>query len=225
MITKLLTHLLRWLPMPLQRTFRNRYVTIKGPLVRERRVAQWRREGSPLPPPQAFKETVIDTHRKTSGYTTFIETGTYLGDMVAAQRDVFKRIISIELGEALWQQATTRFKNQQHITILRGNSSDVLNSLVQTLTEPAIFWLDAHYSQGITARGNKECPILEELDVIFTGPPLPHILLIDDARCFTGHDDYPTIDTLTRYVQDKNSDYVMEVKDDIIRFVPVTTLP
>jgi hypothetical protein len=40
-------------------------------------------------------------------------------------------------------------------------------------------------------------------------------LLIDDARCYVGKGDYPTIDQLTNYVKSKNENYRVEVKYDI----------
>jgi hypothetical protein len=43
-------------------------------------------------------------------------------------------------------------------------------------------------------------------------------LLIDDARCFNGEGDYPTINELKGYIKDKNENYKLEVKDDIICF-------
>jgi len=57
------------------------------------------------------------------------------------------------------------------------------------------------------------------LDSIFNSKEFNHILLIDDARCFIGEGDYPTIDQLTEYVRSKNENYKVEVKNDIIRYV------
>jgi hypothetical protein len=44
-----------------------------------------------------------------------------------------------------------------------------------------MFWLDRHYSGGFTAKGEKDCPIIEELDAISNGSHLKHSILIDDA--------------------------------------------
>ena len=87
------------------------------------------------------------------------------------------------------------------------------------INEPAIFWLDGHYSAGITARGDKDCPIFEELDAIFDKNNFEHILLIDDARLFIGEGDYPTIEELTNYIRIKKKKYRVNVKHDIIRYV------
>lgn len=82
-----------------------------------------------------------------------------------------------------------------------------------------IFWLDRLYSDGISAKGDKEYPIFEELDAIFNYKNLEHILLFDDAKCLIGKGDYPTIEKLTDYIKGKSEKYQVEVKHDIIRFV------
>jgi hypothetical protein len=146
-----------------------------------------------------------------------IETGTYYGDMVFAQKDSFDRVYSIELGMDLWEAARQRFGDFPHVEILQGDSGTVLKGLVPRLDGPGLFWLDGHYSGGVTAKGEKVSPIFEELDVILDSRRIPHVLLIDDARLFTGDGDYPGIDAVRQYVQSKDPSYRMDVRDDIIR--------
>lgn len=55
--------------------------------------------------------------------------------------------------------------------------------LAQVYT-PATFWLDAHYMGGVTALGDKFCPLLEELDLIARHRIKTHTILIDDVCCF-----------------------------------------
>ena len=148
-----------------------------------------------------------------------VETGTYLGDMVEAQRDHFKKIYSIELSEKLFNKAQKRFKDHLHIKILHGDSSIVLNKLMNEIDKPALFWLDGHYSHGMTAKGEKECPVPEELTTILKSS-LPHIILIDDARLFNGTHDYPTIEQIVKIIRSNNKQYLVEIKDDIIRLTP-----
>jgi hypothetical protein len=179
----------------------------------------WTKNGCPAPPPHAIKQKIIADYQQESGFSTLIETGTYLGDMVEAQRSRFKKVISIELGQDLFEKAKNRFRKNKNVSIMQGDSGTVLPIIMKDLNEPAIFWLDGHYSAGITAQGDKDCPIFEELDAIFQGKKFDHILLVDDARCFTGEGDYPTIEKLTSYVKSKNDKYRVEVKHDVIRFV------
>jgi len=114
-----------------------------------------------------------------------------------------------------------RFNKSGHIKIIKGDSAKILNEIVPELTGPAIFWLDGHYSGGITARGDKDCPIYEEIDAILKNRKFNHIILIDDARCFTGEGDYPTVNQLTEYIKYREPKYEVLVESDIIRYVIV----
>ena|SRR5687768_8843024 len=180
-------------------------------------IRQWEKNGRPLPPPHNYKISIISKYKKASGYKLFIETGTYLGDMVYAQLNNFSKIYSIELGEDLYRNAVQKFQQFPHVKILPGNSGKVLAELMKNIHEPAIFWLDGHYSGGITAKGEKECPIYEELDCIFNAGRFDHILLIDDARCFVGTVDYPTVKELTGYILERNPAATIDVENDIMR--------
>lgn len=180
---------------------------------------EWNKNGCSVPPPHIVKQKAIQEYQEKYSYSTLVETGTYKGAMVEAQKKRFKKIYSIELGKELYDKATERFKNNRNVTIVHGDSGKVLPQILEQINESAIFWLDGHYSDGITARGEKDCPIFEEIDAIFNSTENNHVLLIDDARRFTGVGDYPTIDQLTEYVQSKNEKYKVEVKHDIIRFV------
>ena len=105
--------------------------------------------------------------------------------MVEAQRNNFRKIISIEVADELWKKAVTRFNKYKHISILKGDSGKILPVVTKELNEQAIFWLDGHYDFGITSKGEKDCPILEEIDAILkSNKGLNHILLVDDAISF-----------------------------------------
>jgi hypothetical protein len=191
---------------------------LKNWLKRREIMNSWRKNGYSVPVPSIVKQRVIINYQKKYNCSTFIETGTYLGDTVEALKTKFKKVISIELGMDLYINAKERFLNDKNIEIFQGDSGKVLPQIVLGLKDPAIFWLDGHYSAGITAKGDKICPILEELDAIFDNSNLNHILLIDDARDFVGEGDYPTIERLTDYIKSKNERYKVQVKHDIIRY-------
>lgn len=169
-----------------------------------------------LPAVHVLKQNNIHAYRKEYGFTVLIETGTYLGDMVQAQLNYFKKIISIELSEELHRNAVKRFEKHPQVEILQGDSGAVLKELVSKINEPVLFWLDGHYSAGVTAKGDKETPVLEELRTIL-GSPYEHGILIDDARLFVGKDDYPTIDELSAFVNELSPDRMITVADDMIR--------
>jgi len=180
---------------------------------------EWNKKGCPVPPPHIVKRMTIKEYKEKYGYEVLVETGTYLGTMVEAQKKRFQKIYSIELDVDLFNKAAKRFKKDKNVVILKGDSGKVLPNILLEINEPAIFWLDGHYSGGITAKGEKECPIYEELDAIFQSKKFNHILLIDDAGDFSGKGDYPTIDQLTHYIKSHNDKYQVEVKHNIIRYV------
>ena len=179
----------------------------------------WKNNGYPVPPPHMAKQMVIREYQEKYNYGVLVETRTYMGDMIEAQKTRFKKIFSIELGVDLFEKAKKRFRNDKNVSIVQGDSGKVLPKILADINEPAIFWLDGHYSAGVTAKGDKDCPIFDELNSIFNSKKLDHILLIDDARCFIGEGDYPTIEKLTEYVKSKNDKYKVEVKHDVIRYV------
>ena len=171
-----------------------------------------------LNPPSIVKQRIVISLAKKFGIRRLVETGTYLGDMVFATKKVFNKIDSIELGLELYKNAVQRFKNNSHIKIWKGDSATVLTEIIKDIDEPVLFWLDAHYSGGITARSTLgDTPIERELDIIFGKWNDKSLILIDDARCFTGADGYPTVDALQKLVQDKSKNLELQIKYDIIR--------
>src|SRR5258706_13689531 len=70
----------------------------------KRAVDEWQRSGCPAPPPHPVKQTTIKEYQKQYEYSTFVETGTFIGDMVEAQKANFKKIISIELSADLFEK-------------------------------------------------------------------------------------------------------------------------
>lgn len=169
------------------------------------------------------KEAAVRDYGDRYNIHTFIETGTWHGDMVQVMIDYFDKIISIELDDALYLAAADKFSSYSHIDIIYGDSSKELPKILDSITEPCLFWLDGHYIplSSDTAKGDKDTPILEELDCILNHPIHNHVILIDDARCFIGPNsvlnDYPSIPELRNYVLNLRADLVFEVKDDIVR--------
>lgn len=184
--------------------------------IEKKLLKNWEKKGKPVPPPHRIKQLAIEYYQKKHNTSILIETGTYLGDMVKAQLGNFKTIYSIELGKDLWKKAVKRFEKEKHVNILLGDSGKVLFDLIPKINENAIFWLDGHYSGGITSKGKNECPIYDELNAILNSN-FKHIVLIDDARCFNGEGDYPTIEKLKEHILSRYSKSNIEILDDIIR--------
>jgi hypothetical protein len=179
----------------------------------------WVARGRPIPPPEIAKYRTVREWQKRFRCPTFVETGTYLGDMINAVRDDFAFAISIELDEMLATEARRRFAQIDNVRILQGDSGELLPVVLGKVQTRCLFWLDAHYAGGITARGADDTPIEIELDAIFEHPLKDHVVLIDDARLFDGTHGYPSLSEVQKRVRDAGS-YEMDVVADIIRIYP-----
>jgi hypothetical protein len=181
---------------------------------------RWLREGRPIPPPNVVKWKTVRTYGRRFGLRTFVETGTHAGEMVHAVRHAFQRIVSIELHPELHRGSRERFASYPHIAIFRGDSETVLPLVLTTIVEPCLFWLDAHITGGTSGRGALDTPIVSELQAILTHEVRQHVILIDDARLFTGDQDYPTLQAVEQFVREHDRDARFAVVDDVIRICP-----
>jgi hypothetical protein len=181
----------------------------------------WNVFGGKIDSHAAMKSEVVKAYAGAFGIRTLIETGTFLGMMIWATIDAFDRIYSIELGEALHRVAARHFAPYPHVTLLHGDSGKVLPNLLAGIAQPCVFWLDSHYSGPNTVKGDSETPVLEELAAILRHPVEEHVVLIDDARLFTGvdpyHPGYPNIGQLRELVRAHRPGWTLEIRDDIIR--------
>lgn len=180
----------------------------------------WDRKGRPDPPPEWVKRAEILRYARAFSPSAFIETGTFLGETVAVMRHHFPRVISIELDERLFERAHSLFRRNKHVTILHGDSAQLMEDVLAEVEGPCLFWLDGHYSGGITAHGMEETPIRSELRQILSHLHPGHVILIDDARIFNDNPNYPDIAELRAMVSSHNSQLSFEVRDDIIRIHP-----
>jgi hypothetical protein len=161
-----------------------------------------------------YKVATMKRYAAKFGISVLVETGTCFGDAIAEVRDSFQTIYSIELSPELHSQAEARFAGDHGVHLLLGDSGVVLFTLLPQLPTRCLFWLDAHYSGGVTARGPVDTPIVKELEAIFSLRP-EGVVLIDDAQCFDGTNSYPKLEDLERYVRFLN--FSFDVEGDIIR--------
>lgn len=167
-------------------------------------------------PPVSIGWKMMKRYARIHNLHTFIETGTFRGDTLFALKDSFDRLYSIELGANLFSDAKKRFSDCKNVYLYKGDSAEVLPKLLETIEHPALFYLDGHWSDGVTARGSKDTPILLELESILTHKVKGHVILIDDARTFIGEGDYPTISEIEMFVKRINPSLNIEVRDDKI---------
>jgi hypothetical protein len=152
--------------------------------------------------------------------TSLVETGTYKGDMIDAQLDNFEHIVTIELDDDLFAAARDKFAPHPHITVLHGDSGEVLPDAIGLCHGSTAFWLDGHYSGGITAGTNADVPILNELATIAARKNPGDVILIDDARLFGWRRGYPRISKVRAIANDIWPGHEFRIESDIICIVP-----
>jgi len=126
--------------------------------------------------------------REKRNINTFIETGTLHGEGVDfALHSGFTKVISIDIDENIVNLARAKYKNNDKVEILLGNSTDVLKEICPKINEPVIFWLDAHFP-GVDSPHASEfkdvpreikVPLEYELQII-KERNMPDVIICDD---------------------------------------------
>lgn len=143
---------------------------------------------------------------KEHGLHVFIETDTFLGDMIDGVEKQFDEVHSVELSEELYQMVKKRFKNKPKIHLYQGDSGRILPEILLKVDRPALIWLDAHLIPDIPswkklpiAKPDPPTPVLSELEAIRrSSKKLRHLVLVDDASSFTGRDGWPSLMELVK---------------------------
>lgn len=185
------------------------------------RLIIWRLNGLKLPPPYAYKICLLAYFALKYKTKIFVETGTYMGDTVDSLKYFFKKLYTVEMNKKLYINAAKYFKGYRKIEVIRGDSGIILPKILKNIHEPSLFWLDAHYCGEGTARGNKDTPIMKEINYLIKVQKYCHIVLIDDARLFDGTHSYPTYKWFKSHIEKKWKGMKVEKRYDIIRITPV----
>lgn len=154
---------------------------------------------------------------------TFVETGTYGGGGVCNAMPQAKEIYSIELDNERYLNAQRQFARFSNVHIIHGDSGKVLPEIMPKLSGRCLFWLDAHYGDD-EALGEPRTPIIDELKCVLKYPH-EYIILIDDARLYTGQGGWPALKIIETIILESYPDCSVEIKDDIIVVIPKKIRP
>jgi hypothetical protein len=177
-------------------------------------IKAWANRQYAPPSPSFIKHACLVRNSIPNG--TWVETGTYLGDTTKVLAAHSRRVVSIEPEPQLYRNATIRLAYFRNIELIMGCSEDVFPHLLPTIRGDVNFWLDGHYSSGVTHRGRLLSPLEKELSCIQAN--LKHFgrlcVMIDDVRCLKGQgqeqEGYPSLDLLIGWAESNECSWHIE---------------
>ena len=128
----------------------------------------------------SFLKKLKDSYKN---YSCFIETGTYKGYTIYRVEPYFKKLYTIEFSENYYNDVKKKYTGNK-INFILGDSSIVFKTLLPTITDKCIFFLDGHWSGEDTGHAEKDCPLEEEITHINDLFKNKAIIIIDDFRLF-----------------------------------------
>jgi len=178
-----------------------------------RQFFSWYKQGFLGNAPQLIKQNIF--YKYGIPNAQWVETGTFFGDSTDFLIKNFPKVYSIEPSKHLFDYVVKRFTNQKNVILFNDVSEKILPELLSNLSGDINFWLDGHYSSGITFKGDQDCPIEDELYQISKNLEKFNkvLILIDDIRCFIPNNEfteYPSINDLVHWSQKNNFNWIIE---------------
>lgn len=176
---------------------------------------QW----DPTIPSEERCEIIRNYSRQHPYIKNFVESGSADGDTCIAVQPYFERLFTVEIVPTVQERTAERLRPFKNVECFQGDTTHIFPGLLQQINQSCLFWLDGHYCGSLEARGDKDTPVIEELQIILaTG--LPHVILIDDARLFGSDPAYPSIEWVRGQAFSQDIHYTFSYADDIMRIVP-----
>ena len=152
----------------------------------------------------------------------FVEGGTYRGETSKSMSGKFRKVYTVEKSSVMFDIAKKNLNRIDNITMLMGDTREYLHQILKE-NDNILFWLDAHWSGGETYGEDDECPLIEELRIIFKHDQ-NHVVLIDDARLFLAPPpsphDYKKWPSLSNVLEVLPKDWELVVFEDVIYLFP-----
>jgi len=148
----------------------------------------------------------------------FIETGTQSGNGVKWALGHFDKVISIEILDEYYNKTNNRFVgySKDRLALIKGNSGDVIESILSDIDEACFIYLDAH--GDISDAGPN--PLYKELSVIKEHKIKNHLIVIDDVRRFGDMGDpcwsKIDVDVLKEKIKEVNDEYEIFIHKDML---------
>ena len=193
-----------------QRVFNYSIVNMQG-------FKDWRNSDFPSPLPPQMKIKVL---KRWGGVGTWVESGTYFGKTSHALSQFSNQVYTIEPDPKLHEAAAKKYGKISNIRFINGLSEEKLVEILDGLDyeekKDISFWLDGHFSAGVTFKGPTDTPIIHELETIEREiSKFEQVtVLVDDVRCFNpenpNYSSYPDLNYLVSWAQKLNLFWIIE---------------
>ncbi len=175
-------------------------------------------------PNNSLKSFFLKELARDFNCNVFVESGTFAGDTSLTASKIFTAVHTIELSYELYQKAVLRLGNIENIYVYQGDSQRVLPQILGSIKGKIIFWLDGHYSAGVTAKSKKDTSIVEELKAIKNSGIRDSLILVDDVRYFLHPNmpkdlstkDYPSLGEICDLIHEIDEHYCFTVIGDVL---------
>ena len=135
--------------------------------------------------------------KKRHGLRYFFETGTLEGHTAKWAAENFECVTTVDIKQGL--------VNQGNLNAFQCESAAFVEA--SEFPNPVLFWLDAHTDE--------ECPVMREIAAI-NRSPLPHVILVDDARLFDALTAWPHKSDVIKALEDCGRRTVYETEDVLV---------
>lgn len=135
-----------------------------------------------MTPYEKLQSMCLIMERVDSDIGTIVETGTWKAEFSLLACSLFERVISIELHPELWAMAVAKY-GRTSVEFELGDSREYMPRLASEITEPCVWYLDAHKLPGGGGAGENDHPLMEEL-AILNQRDQPDIIVVDDVHAF-----------------------------------------
>lgn len=134
-----------------------------------------------------YAEIISEHVSDANVFSTFVETGTAEGNSVRSVSRYFDKVFTVEISEVLFNQVNPYLQQYENVEHVFGDSLIEVPKFLESLgeDEKVFFWLDAHWSQGLSSKNHLDCPLIEECKMIDqTYKSDIGLVVIDDLRLF-----------------------------------------
>lgn len=127
----------------------------------------------------------------SDNFDVCFETGTHVGDGTEVLSSIFQTVISCEPCDSYYQMSIKKLSGKDNVFVHKCKSDEMLRHVPKLLSthnvKGCVYFLDAHWSAGPSGDSwgkPSQCPLFDELKLIFEAPTHNFFIVIDDYSFF-----------------------------------------